>query len=432
MNQENRWPEIHSNLSIPPEMLLHFGQLMVASFAPKQQYTVSEWMDYVLDSKSEAGRKRKTISTYRYCASRVREYMGDKLLHEVTPSDINKFLIDLKKGKVRSEDRAILRPDVDVPSVLRKCEATKAGICRTTGIAPSTLDNAFSGQRILRSKAEQICATLCIPVTDLFILDCDKKQLSAATLEDYRRFIRLIFGVAERELQIPYNPATRIEKVSTRKNKSVKVLELDQLQQTIAAADLEPIDKRCLMHLMIATGCRRGELAALRWSGVYWEEGIIVIDSSILYTPEDGVYFEDSTKSGHDRALRLPPETLAILHEYRMWQMAKANRLADRWIDSDFIFTGRYGGQISPDSITSYVRKFQKKYDLPHLYPHKLRHTHASSLLYSGVDIATVSKRLGHRDISTTESFYLHSFLQADIESSDCISNLLYSNKSKK
>lgn len=78
-------------------------------------------------------------------------------------------------------------------------------------------------------------------------------------------------------------------------------------------------------------------------------------------------------------------------------------RMGERWVNTGYCFTRENGEPMHPDSITSWLNKFSKKYGLPHINPHKFRHTQASILINEGVDVVTVAKRLGHKQVTTTE-----------------------------
>lgn len=83
-------------------------------------------------------------------------------------------------------------------------------------------------------------------------------------------------------------------------------------------------------------------------------------------------------------------------------------QMGERWVNTGYCFTREDGEPMHPDSITSWLSKFSKKYGLPHINPHKFRHTQASILINEGVDIVTVAKRLGHKQVTTTENIYAH------------------------
>ena len=70
------------------------------------------------------------------------------------------------------------------------------------------------------------------------------------------------------------------------------------------------------------------------------------------------------------------------------------------------------------------TRKLSKRYGLPHLNPHAFRHTMASMLYYNGVDSVSISKRLGHAQVSTTSNIYAHVIESADKKNAEILSDI--------
>ena len=79
---------------------------------------------------------------------------------------------------------------------------------------------------------------------------------------------------------------------------------------------------------------------------------------------------------------------------------------------------------LSIDGTCSWFKKFQQENGIRIIRFHDLRHTHASILLYKGVDIKTISERLGHADISTTIRIYLHVIRELNQRVSEIIDEL--------
>ena len=142
-----------------------------------------------------------------------------------------------------------------------------------------------------------------------------------------------------------------------------------------------------LIHLLMITGCRRGEIVGLKWDRVNWADSSIRIDTTLLYTPDRGVY-ESTTKTGADRTIKLPKETMELLRQYKVWQLETRLAMGDRWKDTPYVFTGECGGCMAPDTLSGYLTRFEKKYSLPHIHAHKFRHSMASVLYFSGADTA--------------------------------------------
>ncbi|MDD5913790.1 MAG: tyrosine-type recombinase/integrase [Oscillospiraceae bacterium] len=67
-------------------------------------------------------------------------------------------------------------------------------------------------------------------------------------------------------------------------------------------------------------------------------------------------------------------------------------------------------------------------YQLPHINPHAFRHTMASMLYYNGMDSVSISKRLGHAQVSTTSDIYAHVIAEADKKNADILSAIFLNN----
>lgn len=83
---------------------------------------------------------------------------------------------------------------------------------------------------------------------------------------------------------------------------------------------------------------------------------------------------------------------------------------------------------MSPNTINEWMIDFSDRLGM-HIHPHKFRHSQASILYASGVDIVTISKRLGHKQVSTTQNIYAHMMEKSDKEASDKIADILFRNQ---
>ena len=100
-----------------------------------------------------------------------------------------------------------------------------------------------------------------------------------------------------------------------------------------------------MVHLLIVTGCRRGEIMGLKWEKVDLENRKIKIDTTILYTPERGIY-ESETKTGETRQISVPAETISLLREYRRWYLELQLANGDRWKNSGYLFVRDDGAPV--------------------------------------------------------------------------------------
>lgn len=248
--------------------------------------------------------------------------------------------------------------------------------------------------------------------------------LSSTSILAYHRFIHIVLAQAEREMLVPYNAASKATPPK-KESPEVGTFQTFELIAIRDAADKEPIKWRTVIHMLMITGCRRGEIVGLKWDRVNWEDSSVRIDTTLLYTPDRGVY-ESTTKTGTDRVIKLPAETMDILRRYRHWQLEIRLASGDRWHDSGYVFTREDGGPMAPDTLSGYLQRFEKKHNLPHIHAHKFRHSMASILYFSGADPVSISKRLGHAHVSTTQNIYAHLIEQADTQSAERIADAVF------
>jgi integrase len=159
--------------------------------------------------------------------------------------------------------------------------------------------------------------------------------------------------------------------------------------------------------LALATGARRGEILALRWRHVDLDRGVISIVGAIEHT-RAGIRFK-APKSGRARAVTIPGFALAELHRWRREQAEELLRLGVR-LNADTLLCARADGEpMLPTSLTHEWNKVAGKIEgVPRVRFHDLRHSHATTLLASGVPLKVVSERLGHSTIMLTADTYAH------------------------
>ena len=222
---------------------------------------------------------------------------------------------------------------------------------------------------------------------------------------------------------VPYNAASKAIPPKLRAEEP-NYFQPEEIMRILDALKEEPIKWETITHLLIVTGCRRGEIMGLKWEKLDLDKRKVKIDSTLLYTPAKGI-FENATKTGDVRQIALPAETVALLREYRRWYLELKLANGDRWNDTGYVFVRDDGRPMNPDSIGRWLDSFAQRHGLPHIHPHAFRHTVASVLINSGTDIVSVSKRLGHARTSTTTDIYAHVIEQADEQATETLANAI-------
>lgn len=171
----------------------------------------------------------------------------------------------------------------------------------------------------------------------------------------------------------------------------------DDVVRILDCLESEPELWRNLMTFMIHTGCRRGEVAGLRWEDVDLEKGVVHIRHSLITITGKGVKLEDTKSEMSNRLLPLFGDDIDFLKD-----MHRLN--GDGYV---FSFNGNPEHPVHPDSISKYVRDFRTKYDLPKFTPHTLRRTFPTLMITMfKTDPKTMQTMLGHSNISTTLGYY--------------------------
>jgi len=161
-----------------------------------------------------------------------------------------------------------------------------------------------------------------------------------------------------------------------------------------------------ILELSAATGARRGEVMALRWSDIV--DGRAFITRSLTQT-KTGLTFK-RPKNDKARIVTLPASALAALEEHRKKQMVFRQQFGpDYQTALDLIVANPDGSLLRPDSISSVVSALFRRLKLPNgTSLHTLRHTHGSHLLAAGMELPAVSARLGHSNPYVTATVYSH------------------------
>ena len=205
---------------------------------------------------------------------------------------------------------------------------------------------------------------------------------------------------------------------------AVNYFQPEQVAAIRDALEREPMKWKTLVHLLLITGARRGEVLGLKWDKVDWEGNRIYICNSVLYSPDIGIYESTPKTERSRRYITLPAETMQLLKRYRVWQSEERLRLGEYYQNQDFVFSQDNGKPMHPDSVTDYLKKFSQRHGLPHINAHAFRHTMASMLYFNGVDSVSISKRLGHAQVSTTANIYAHVMEEADQRNADILSSI--------
>lgn len=163
---------------------------------------------------------------------------------------------------------------------------------------------------------------------------------------------------------------------------AVRAPEVAEVRALIRAAEAEDIRIGAFLRLLAATGLRRGEACALRWSDIDLDAGLLTVDESVIQANGGALVKAPKTRASI-RKVACDPRTMGALRELQLEQerLAKA---CDKELEAEsFAFSFEPGGPVPPypDSFSHAMARLRSKAGLPaDVHLHSLRHFHATAL----------------------------------------------------
>ena len=259
-----------------------------------------------------------------------------------------------------------------------------------------------------------------------------KKPLSGKTILEHHRLLRAMLHKAVYWQLIVANPAERVQPPKTRKPKR-KSYDDEQTKILLENLELLPSEDtkyKVAIILTVFTGVRLGELMGLEWQDVDFKNRIISINRSSQYLADMGVFTKVPKTESSIREIAIPEFIISLLEEYKLWYEEQKSIYGELWMNSDRLFVQADGKPMHPSTISKWFVKYVGQIGLPVINFHGLRHTNASLLVAQNIDIAVISARLGHAQISTTLDFYVHPLLSHNRKAGYALENLLLPTRS--
>lgn len=416
------------NLKALDKFVFEFEQRCSCGIVADNRQTFEEYAKYVIELKKASGMKNSTISWYEDILQIVTPHIGHMKLNEIRPQHLNKLYIELSKDNNRHKrDTAAMKKDL--AELLSKKGLSFKELARRSGVGATTVSAVLHGDVVRLSTAEKISSALGVSIKTYFKISEYAQPLSNTTINGYHSFISAVLSQADKEALILFNPASKAT-APRPENKPANYFQPEEVQKILNVLERLPLKWKTIIHLLLISGARRGEIIGLKRESIDWKNSGIHLKSTILYDSKYGVY-EDTTKTqSSTHFIKLPRETMELLKQYVKWYLSKRLMYGDLWNDTGFLFfqekkTENIGKPMNPDTVTSYCADLSKKYNLPHINPHAFRHTMASILFFNGADSVSISKRLGHSKVSTTTDIYSHIIQKADERSAECIADAI-------
>lgn len=364
-----------------------------------------------------------TIEKYRALCPRIFSQLGHLRLDRITTALLDRFLIWL------SDERCAVplgKCKVDLKAILNRKGETQKDFAARAGVSPNCVRSCYSQGCIVWSSALKIAEALELKPEKIFDKVTDESKLSAKTVRGYHGFLSTVFSYAVKIGEIAVNPCTNctLPKVSAPEH---KVFTLEQAQRFLQLLDEHAdLKYRAFFNVAIYGGFRLGEILALRWSDVDFENNVIHINRAVHWNKADGYYYTDPKTTKSKRAVRVSVRVMMILKQLKNEQLSAALNYGDYWSNKQgLLFTTDNGLQMSVSTPYTFLKKFCAQYSLPRVSVHSMRHLNATLLINSGANPKTVQALLGHSTAVTTMSIYAHEIQSAEAAASNALAALL-------
>lgn len=206
-------------------------------------------------------------------------------------------------------------------------------------------------------------------------------------------------------------------------------LEMNALNETEAkrlldAAEAEPL--YALFHGALTTGARLGELLALHWKDIDFDEKRLTIAHNVRRFAGRGYVFGSPKTHRSRRSIALDGETVRVLQEHRRRQLEQRILVGPAaYSDQGLVFATPVGDVLADSTVRTAFKRILRRADLSAIRIHDLRHTAATLMLKASVSAKVVSDRLGHSTVAFTLDNYAHALPDMQRDGAEALARMI-------
>lgn len=356
--------------------------------------TLAEFVDRWRKEYAAQNLQPGTVEKYNAeIDEKILPVLGYMKLSEIKPHTVNAFFVSMTKDGVRKDGK--------------QGGYSKRTIAKTANVLSSILKTAVDWEVISRNPCDRVRVRGEETAEKLKFFTPDQ----AAAFLDY--------------IEKPYP-------IYTKGHSRVDDTGIQYTVGDYTLTRIMPEQLRVLFNLAIYSGLRKGELLALQWSDIDFQNCTVSVTKAATVVNGKQVCKEPKTKTSR-REVSIPRFLTDRLYNMRMEQAKTIQALGAYWKGDDWLFTQSNGTMMCystpyvtfQDAIDRYNASNNMEHQLPHIPFHGLRHTSATLLIAGHQDVRTVSHRMGHAQASTTMNIYAHALKESDRTASDLLENML-------
>lgn len=281
---------------------------------------------------------------------------------------------------------------------------------KDNAVRPVTLNKYYLVQRKLRELAPDLHMNELDRQSYQRILNLYAQTHEKTTTLDFHHHLKSSLFDAVDDGLLKADPTRRaIIKGCSPSDKKPKYLNLFDLQTLLRSLDLrEELNWDWFFYLIAKTGLRFAEALALTPEDFDFEKQSIIVNKSWNY----------KEKQGHFQPTKNESSNRTVMVDWQLMQQFQV-MINNKELNQPIFFSKEQ--RIYNSTLNQKLASLCKNNNIPVISIHGLRHTHASLLLYEGVSIASVAKRLGHNNTTTTQETYIHIIRELENKDNDKI-----------
>lgn len=312
-----------------------------------------------------------------------------------------------------------------------------------------------------------------------------KEGLAPATLQKIKTVMSSVLSYAEKKQIIDDNPCRKVDLPKIPHDNDLHYFDYDQAQRFLNCFDMtfysihaahtrvmkstgqsyevpEYVESHTIPYMWkayfftsIISGMRRGEEVSLLWKDIDFDENVIHVHHATAQTKKHGQVEKNTKSEAGYRDIDMPSQSMDLLRRWYDDMKEYAVQIGDKWkgkplhdFENQFVFIQDNGKQMHlstpthkfPEIIDMYNAHIDyekckatdaeelthlESLKLPHIRLHDLRHSCATILINSGVNIEVVSHRLGHSKVSLDLDRYGHAMRSKSKEASSILASVL-------
>lgn len=267
--------------------------------------------------------------------------------------------------------------------------------------------------------------TLLIDITPELILKfhrtLEKDGLSALTVQKYHKFAKSLLNKAVQWKLIASNPFDNVDTPHV-PIKRKEIYATEKLKSFLLPLAKEPLKYQIMVYLGLQAGLRREEIFGLEWKHILCNSNELFIEQAAPVVSGHSGYLKTTKTTSSTRKVSIPSSLIKLLQKHHLEQ---SKLLLEYPSINRRVFTQESGKPAHPTCFNSWLIKYCTRNDLPRITPHDFRHLSVTYLSNLGIDIKTISTRVGHSRTSTTVDIYSHFIKKSDIESGERIGDFI-------